>query len=84
VHYAIVDLAGATLAQTLDSTIYFDINAAGYGWSTDGTTRTGLIDLHAAILHELGHVVGLDHDDVRAYPFMAATLSPLTVGPAKP
>ena len=61
VHYAIVDLAGATLAQTLDTTIYFDVNAAGYGWSTDGTTRTGLIDLKSAIMHELGHVVGLDH-----------------------
>ena len=35
-------------------------------------------------MHELGHVVGLDHDDVAAYPFMAATLSPMTVGPARP
>ncbi len=34
-------------------------------------------------MHELGHVVGLDHDDAAAYPFMAATLSPMTHRPGQ-
>ena len=76
-HVTIVDLAGATLAQTFDHTIYVDINAAGYGWSTNGLTTTGLVDLRTALKHELGHVLGLTHDDTGQYPWMAATMSPM-------
>jgi hypothetical protein len=77
VRFTIVDLAGATLAQTFDHTVYVDINAAGYGWSTNGLTTTGLVDLRTALRHELGHILGLTHDDSGQYPWMAATMEPM-------
>src|SRR3990172_10823529 len=51
------------------TTIYLDSDAAGHGWSVDGAGEG--IDLTSVVLHELGHVLGLDHD------YLDAALPPL-------
>jgi hypothetical protein len=76
-HSAIVhvgDLDGATLGQTVGTTITIDRDAAGYEWFVDPTPRSdaefhrpgdqgeqGRLDLLTAVEHELGHVLGRDH-----------------------
>ena len=60
----IADLPGALLALTDGRTITVDATAAGSGWSVsypdDPAAR---MDLRTVVLHELGHVLGLDHAD---------------------
>jgi hypothetical protein len=72
---AIADLPGSMLGQAQGSTVYIDRDAAGHGWFIDRTPRTdteflrrgnqgelGRIDLLTAVMHEIGHVLGHDHD----------------------
>jgi hypothetical protein len=83
----IADLAGLDLGQTDGSVIRLDRDAAGWGWALDGTSSG--IDVRAALAHELGHVLGLSHDDAAAFPIMAevlpgtARLSPLALRPVE-
>src|SRR5262249_41538995 len=82
------DLPGATLGLASGQTIWLDGNAAGWGWFVDRTPwedsefttpgdqgEQGRMDLLTVLMHELGHVLGLDHD---AGGVMAETLSPGT------
>ena len=72
----IADLGGTTLGLASGHTIWLDDNAAGWGWFVDPTpaddsefTTPGnqgeknRMDLLTVIEHEMGHLVGLDHDD---------------------
>ena len=54
------------LGVTLGYDIYIDSDAAGRGWQT--------MDLVSVVMHELGHVLGFDHDDAGAIPVMNGTL----------
>lgn len=81
----IADLGGTTLGLAFGHTITLDDNAAGWGWFVDATpnndsefTKVGnqgeqqRIDLLTVVMHELGHLLGRDHD---ADGVMADTLA---------
>jgi hypothetical protein len=73
---SIAELDGLLLGLTVDRTITIDATAAGWGWAS--------IDLVTVLRHELGHVLGLSHDDDDVYAFMAETLAPSRPTSARP
>jgi Ca2+-binding RTX toxin-like protein len=75
VRIVIADLPGQILSQTQGSTIYIDRDAAGWGWYIDRTPGTDSefsrpgnqgeqkrMDLLTALMHEMGHVMGREHE----------------------
>ncbi len=76
VEVRIADLGERTLGLASGNTIWLDDDAAGWGWFVDLTPTSDLefvrpgnqgeqsrMDLLTVVMHELGHVFGLDHDD---------------------
>jgi PKD repeat protein len=70
VEFALAHLPGEILGIASSSTnkVWLDIDGAGLGWSTDPSA--GAYDLVSAVSHEIGHLLGVDHED------MDATLQP--------
>jgi len=66
VNVQVGNLPGDRIGVTLGQDIYIDSDAAGRGWQT--------MDLASVVMHELGHVLGFDHDDAGAIPVMNGTL----------
>ena len=60
---SIDDLAGMQLGYTVGTTVTIDLDAAGWGWDVSGGAADSHMSLHAVVLHELGHVLGLEHED---------------------
>ena len=67
VTFSIGDLPELQLGFTDGLAITIDATAAGWGWGTSG------MDLLTVVMHELGHALGLDHEDVG---LMADVLAP--------
>jgi hypothetical protein len=89
VQYGVADLGGAYLGLTYvdANVILINANAAGYGWFTDagpgsdgafapGGTASGRMDLLTTVLHEMGHVAGLDDQPGAGNDLMAEFLAP--------
>ena len=60
---SIDDLAGMQLGYTVGTSVTIDIDAGGWGWDVSSDGAEARMSLHAVVLHELGHVLGLEHED---------------------
>ena len=83
------------LASAHGTHIWIDTNAAGYGWNVDAMPTDDSeinrqsaignwqsIDLLTVLAHEVGHILGHDHED--DHGLMAATLDPTVVPGGSP
>ncbi|MFT4837570.1 MAG: cell division septation protein DedD, partial [Nonlabens sp.] len=66
------DLAGLDLGQSAGEAITVDLDAAGHGWDVV-SSEPSRMDLGTVVRHELGHVLGLDHESTGLMSVTLAT-----------
>ena len=87
VEIRIADLPGDAVGVTRGNIITLDSTAAGYGWDLetnlaisgspgDRETHRERVDLLTAVLHEMGHMLGLQDDASHSDSLMHARLQP--------
>ncbi|WP_294608493.1 hypothetical protein [uncultured Roseovarius sp.] len=84
----ITDLEGSTLARTVgDDTILIDAMAAGAGWYIEsneepstGAIVTSGVDLLTVLRHEIGHILGYQHDQLAIMADELETSTRIEVG----
>ncbi len=80
VRFEVVDLPGLILGRASGSTVWLDATAAGHGWFIDPTPSDdidfgyGGVDTLTVVMHELGHVLGLDQADSIGQSTMSPSL----------
>ena len=75
ISFSVAEMDGLILGLTAEREITLDATAAGYGWFIDSTQRgvapaLGTMDLLSVVTHEMGHVLGFDHDDAATFTVM--------------
>ncbi|MFZ3285678.1 MAG: cadherin-like domain-containing protein [Telluria sp.] len=60
----IADLGGLTLAGVDAQGVWIDDDAAGHGWSVSNHVVPGRVDMLSALVHEFGHLLGHEHDEM--------------------
>ncbi|NBY01591.1 MAG: hypothetical protein EBQ87_06370 [Planctomycetes bacterium] len=64
---SITNLGGSLLGNTDGQNISIDDDAGGFGWWLGNeNVASNKMDLFSAVVHEYGHVLGLDHDVLNA------------------
>ena len=82
--FSLDDLPGLTLGVTEGTTITIDADGAGYGWFADGVEELdGRVDAMTVVEHELGHVLGFEHENAVEHEVMRETIT-LIVPPSTP
>ncbi len=80
VRFEVVDLPGLILGRASGTTVWLDATAAGHGWFIDPTPSDdidfgyGGVDTLTVVMHELGHVLGLDRADSIGQSTMSPSL----------
>ncbi len=88
VEFVVTDLPNNLLGLAAGHIIWIDQDAAGFGWFVDSTpdadeefeprgAATGRMDLLTVLAHELGHLLGFEHDSAPGH-LMSETLTPGT------